>query len=170
MADQAELWFYVDDRNGELHFLERVKTAATWTQYLERQAERTPQGRSEAAAGVDGAVSYSARVKFRPICRRSSASTITVWKRPGQNDVRAKRPFGSCRARPRSRCSSITIARSGRSDLRYEVDGPWISARATVDRSPCWLQRGSRASFEYHDPTREINISGTKMASSPRHS
>ena len=40
VADMAELWFYVDDRNGELTFLERVTTPATWSEHVARQARR----------------------------------------------------------------------------------------------------------------------------------
>ncbi len=40
VSDMAELWFYVD-RDGELHFLERVRNpATTWSEYVARQARR----------------------------------------------------------------------------------------------------------------------------------
>jgi hypothetical protein len=40
IVDMVELWFYVDARTGELHFLERVNTPATWTDHLEKKAAR----------------------------------------------------------------------------------------------------------------------------------
>ncbi len=40
VADMSELWFYADERDGELHFLERVKTPATWSEHVARQAAK----------------------------------------------------------------------------------------------------------------------------------
>ena len=40
IADQAALYFYVDRAGGDLVFLEKIMSPATWTEHLEQQAAK----------------------------------------------------------------------------------------------------------------------------------
>jgi hypothetical protein len=111
-------------------------------------------------------MSHTALIKFAPIFTIERFDD-PAWNRPGRlmYEARALRFLPGEESVPlvvdHEESSVVGTVHAPMFKMDW-IDGPWICARATVNTPPSWLERGTRASFDFRAPDRrKINIHGT---------